>query len=97
MIVGFGLVVRVSISVGLMGLGLTVGLGMDVGMDVGRQDGDAISVLVYVAQPARHAVWQGRYDVAVSVLGQYLLGPGIVVVLCGRVSRLRRMRRVVCT
>lgn len=50
MIVGFGFVVRVRLSVGLTGLG----------MDVEGQDGDVISVLVYVAQPARHEVWQGR-------------------------------------
>lgn len=49
---------------------------------LGRQDEEAASVLVNVAQPVGQAVWQGRKEVRTGVLGQRVLGPGIVVVLC---------------
>lgn len=36
------------------------GAGMGVLVVLGRQDVDAVSVSVYVPQPVRQAVWQGR-------------------------------------
>lgn len=72
---------------GLVGLGVLVevsrldGGGGSVGA-VGRQDVDAVLVMVCVAQPFGQAVWQGRREVTVGVLEQRLLGPGMIVVLC---------------
>ena len=47
-----------------------------------RQDDDAVSVVVYVAHPCRHAVSHGRYEVVVGVAEHRLFGPGMVVALC---------------
>jgi hypothetical protein len=41
----------------------------------------AVSVSVQLPHPRRHAVSQGRNDVIVGVVGQFVFGPGIVVVL----------------
>lgn len=48
----------------------------------GRHEDECLTVRVEVPpQSLGQAVWQGRYDVRVGVLGQRVLGPGIVVVL----------------
>lgn len=54
---------------------------------VGKHGPSAVSVLVSTPHPWRHAVLHGKYDATVGVVGQCLLGPGIVVVL-GDVSKL---------
>ncbi len=46
-----------------------------------RQPDESVLVVVRVWQPFWQAVWQGRLEVTVGVVGQSLLGPGIVVVL----------------
>lgn len=60
-----------------------VGLGVveGVGVVVGRQDEVCVRVVVYVPQPLRQAVSQGKCDVTVGVAGHFSFGPGIVVVL----------------
>lgn len=48
---------------------------------LGRQEAEAVAVVVYSAQLFGQTVLQGRRDVSVDVVEQRLLGPGIVVVL----------------
>ncbi len=50
-----------------------------------RQPDESVLVVVRVWQPFWQVVWQGRLEVTVGVVGQSLLGPGIVVVLASTV------------
>lgn len=54
-----------------------------VGEPVGRQGPSTAEVEVKVAQPEGQAVWQGRKDVTVGVVGQCVFRPGMVRVLEG--------------
>lgn len=47
-----------------------------------RQPDSSVFVVVSVWQPFWQVVWHGRLEVMVGVVGQALLGPGMVVVLC---------------
>lgn len=87
-----GLVRGGNVIVGSVGLfvGLLVGLMEVLRLDdsgggrvgaVGRQEVEAVLVEVCVAQPTGQAVWHGRREVLVGVVGQRLLVPGMIVVL----------------
>lgn len=59
--------------------------GLDVEVDAyadveGKQLAEAVAVVVPISQSDGQAVWQGRNEVRVGVIGQAAAGPGIVVV-----------------